>query len=197
MACISPPSHPAAYQKGEHDADLLPYKNRLSPSNCDVDIDQTIQDNSPWLQIHTPIDRLLQNVNEASLDLMLSAFASSAEIVDDGKSLAGDAIRAFCEHGMIGHRASVKVLEQQVQNDGRSYIHIIMDGDCGKEFGIHEPFDLILIATIDNDKIQHLEMGDIDPKRSIMSTVHALVGSPTDPLSSVRITRRNILALKE
>jgi hypothetical protein len=146
---------------------------------------------------HTPIDRFLQGINTANLELMLSAFASDAEVIDDGKSFKGDAIQALCEHGIIGHHAQVKVLEEGLLDDGRAYAHIIMDGDFVKDFGIHEPFDLFLAAKINNDKIQHFVMGDLDPKRPAMRTVYASAGSPTDPLSSIRINRRNVPELKE
>jgi NADPH:quinone reductase-like Zn-dependent oxidoreductase len=89
------------------------------------------------------------------------------------------------------------VLEQGLLDDGRAYAHIIMDGDFVKDFGIHEPFDLFLAAKLNNDKIQHFVMGDLDLKRPAMRSVYASAGSPTDPLSSIRINRRNVPELKE
>lgn len=146
---------------------------------------------------HAPVNRFLEGINTASLELILDAFASDAEVVDDGKSFTGNAIRALCEHGIIGHKGRVKVLDQEAQHDGRSYTHIIMDGDFGKEFGIHEPFDLFLIAKVKNDKIWHLDMGDVDPKKATMRAVYASVGNPSDPLSSIRISGRNVPELRE
>jgi len=144
-----------------------------------------------------PPDQFIKGINNGKLDLILDAFASGAEIVDNGKSFTGDAIRLFCEHGIIGHQARVQVLEKEVQADGRIVFHIMMDGDFGKEFGIHEPFDLFLLFTLKDGKIQHLEMGDVDPKKSTIRTVYAAAGNPTDPISSVRIHRRNIPEPKE
>ncbi|OQV01144.1 Alcohol dehydrogenase GroES-like domain-containing protein [Cladophialophora immunda] len=146
---------------------------------------------------YTPVNRFLEGINTTNLELMLSAFASDAEVIDDGKSFTGDAITALCEHGIIGHQGRVKVLEQAVQNDGRTRTHIMMDGDFGKEFGIHEPFDLFLVATVKNDKIIHLNMGDVDPNKPTMRAVYASVASPQDPLSSVRVGLRNLPELKE
>lgn len=128
---------------------------------------------------------------------MLSAFASDAEIVDDGKNFKGDAIRMFCEHGIIGHHGRVQVLGQELQADGKSFTHIKMDGDFAKEFGIHEPFDLFLVATMKNDKIHHLNMGDVDPRKPTMRTVYASAASPSDPLSTLRIVERNVPEVKE
>ena len=141
---------------------------------------------------HAPIDRFLQGINTAKLDLMLSAFAPNAEVVDDGQSFKGDAIRALCEHGIIGHSARVKVLEQKMMKDSRAYAHVNMEGDFGKEFGIHEPFDLFLIATVSNDRIEHLDMGGLNPEKPVMRAGYASVGSPNDPLSAVRINKRNV-----
>ncbi len=141
---------------------------------------------------HGPINRFLEGINTANLELMLNAFAVDAEVIDDGKSFKKDGIRALCEQGIIGHQGRVEVLEQEVQSDGRSYTHIMMNGDFAKEFGIHEPFDLFLLATIKNDKIQHIDMGDVDPKKPVMRAVYASAGSPHDPLSSIRINRRNV-----
>ncbi|OCT54464.1 Zn-dependent oxidoreductase, NADPH:quinone reductase [Cladophialophora carrionii] len=146
---------------------------------------------------HTPIDRFLQGINTANLELMLSAFASNAEVIDNGKSFRGDAIRDLCERGIIGHHTEVNVLEQEHPGDGRAYVHVTIDGDFGKDFGIHDPFELFLAAKFDNDKIQHLEMGDLNPKRPAMRAVYASVGNPTDPLSSIRIDRRNVPEVKE
>ncbi|KAH0842589.1 putative zinc-type alcohol dehydrogenase-like protein YogA [Fonsecaea pedrosoi] len=144
-----------------------------------------------------PIDRFLEGINTADLELMLNAFAPDAEVVDDGKSFTGDAIIALCEHGIIGRQARVKVLDQTVRNDGRTQTHIMMDGDFGKEFGIHEPFDLFLVVTVKGDKIIHLHMGDIDPDKPTMRAVYASVASPQDPLSSVRIGQRHLPESKE
>ncbi|ETI29272.1 hypothetical protein G647_01725 [Cladophialophora carrionii CBS 160.54] len=146
---------------------------------------------------HTPIDRFLQGINTANLELMLSAFASNAEVIDNGKSFRGDAIRDLCEHEIIGHHAEVSVLEQEHPGDGRAYAHVTIDGDFGKDFGIHDPFELFLAAKFDNDKIQHLEMGDLNPKRPAMRAVYASVGNPTDPLSSIRVDRRNVPEVTE
>ncbi|KIX06671.1 uncharacterized protein Z518_04647 [Rhinocladiella mackenziei CBS 650.93] len=139
----------------------------------------------------TAVNRFIQGINTAKAELMLSSFATDAEIIDDGKSFKGDAIRLLCEHGIIGHHARVQILEQEVQSDGRTYLHIVMDGDFAKEFGIHDPFDLFLMFTTKNDKVQHLEMGDVDPKKPTIRTIYASVGNSMDPLSSIRIKRRN------
>ncbi|KIW94580.1 uncharacterized protein Z519_04556 [Cladophialophora bantiana CBS 173.52] len=146
---------------------------------------------------HAPVNRFLEGINTANLEVMLSAFASDAEVIDDGKSFTGDAITALCEHGIIGHQGRVKVLDQAIQDDGKTHTHIMMDGDFGKEFGIHEPFDLFLLASVKNDKITHLNMGDVDPKKPTMRAVYASVASPQDPLSSIRIGQRNIPEPKE
>lgn len=147
--------------------------------------------------VHAPVEQFLNGINTANLQLMLGALAPDVEIFDDGKSFKGDAVRALCEHGIIGHQARVKTLEQETQKDGRSYTHLMMDGDFGKEFGIHEPFDLFLIATVKNNKIQHIDLGGIDPQKPVMRAVYASVGNPTDPLSSVRIYKQNVPELKE
>jgi hypothetical protein len=143
--------------------------------------------------IHHPVDTFLQGINAASLELALSAFTSPAEIFDDGKSFKGeDAIRAFVEHGIIGHKAKVKLLEQEVLKDGQSFAHIVMDGDFSKEFGIYEPFDLFLIATIDKNKISYLDMGGLDPRKPTMRAVYAAAGDVADPLSSIRVHARHL-----
>lgn len=140
----------------------------------------------------SPIDRLIQGINTAKLELMLSSFASDAEIVDDGKSFTGDAIKLLCENGLLGHHARVQVLGQELQADGRTFTHIMMGGDFGKEFGIHEPFELFLVARAHNDKIQHLDMGDVDPRKPTIRAVYASVANVSDPLASVRINKRNL-----
>ena len=147
--------------------------------------------------IHAPVDRFLEGINATNLDLALSAFAPGAEIVDDGKSLKGDEIRTFCEHGIIGHQVRVRVVEQEVQTDGRAYTHVIMDGDFAADFGIHEPFTLYLIAKISNDKVQHLYIGDVNPEKPTMRAVYAAVANLNDPMFSVRIAERNIPEVKE
>ncbi|OAL19361.1 hypothetical protein AYO22_09905 [Fonsecaea multimorphosa] len=55
---------------------------------------------------HAPVDRFLKGINTADLELMLSAFASDAEVIDDGKSFTGDAITALPE-GLDAKSASV------------------------------------------------------------------------------------------
>lgn len=145
----------------------------------------------------TPLDQFLNGINAADLKQMLGVFASDAEIFDDGKSFKGEAIKALCEHGIIGHRSRVELLEREVRNDGKIFQHIMMDGDFVEAFNIHEPFDLFLLATIKNNKIQHLEMGDVDTRKPTIRTVYATSGNPTDPLSSVRINRRNLPELKD
>ncbi|KAJ9633851.1 hypothetical protein H2204_006637 [Knufia peltigerae] len=138
-----------------------------------------------------PLDQFLNGINAANLEQMLGAFASDAEICDDGKSFKDEAIKALCEHGIVGYRSRVEILEREVRDDGKVFQHIMMDGDYVEGFNIHEPFDLFLLATIKNDKIQHLEMGDVDPRKPTIRTVYAACGNPTNPLSSVRINRRN------
>ncbi|OAP55131.1 hypothetical protein AYL99_10831 [Fonsecaea erecta] len=146
---------------------------------------------------HSPVDRFLQGINTANLELMLSAFAPDAEVIDDGKSFTGDSITMLCEHGIIGHQARVNILERAVQNDDKTRTHIMMEGDFGKEFGIHEPFDLFLVATVKDGKITHLDMGDVDPEKPTMRAVYASVASPQDPLSSVRVGQRHLPEPKE
>lgn len=140
----------------------------------------------------TAVDRFIRGVNGANLEDTLNAFAPGAEIFDDGKSFKGDALRMLCEHGIIGHNGQMKLVEQSSQADGKVFRHVLMDGDLGSEFGIHEPFDLFLLATVKNDKIEYLEMGDVDPRKPTMRTVYAASGRPTDPLSSVRFHHRNL-----
>lgn len=145
----------------------------------------------------TSLDKFLHGINNGNLELMLSAFASDAELVDDGKSFTGEGIKAFCGPGLIGHHGRVEILERELRKDGKVFQHIMMDGDFGEGFGIHEPFDLYLLATIENDKIRYLEMGDVDPRKPTIRTVYAASGNSTDPLSSIRINRRNLPKPKE
>ncbi|KAK7893884.1 hypothetical protein LTR67_006585 [Exophiala xenobiotica] len=72
-----------------------------------------------------------------------------------------------------------------------------MDTDFSEGFGIHEPFDLYLLATVEKDKIKYLEMGDVDPRKPTIRTVYAASGNSIDPLSSIRINRRNLSGPKE
>ncbi|KIW50730.1 hypothetical protein PV05_09518 [Exophiala xenobiotica] len=145
----------------------------------------------------TSLDKFLHGINNGNLELMLSAFASDAELVDDGKSFTGEGIKAFCGPGLIGHHGRVEILERELRKDGKVFQHIMMDGDFGEGFGIHEPFDLYLLATIENDKIRYLEVGDVDPRKPTIRTVYAASGNSTDPLSSIRINRRNLPKPKE
>ncbi|KEF51005.1 uncharacterized protein A1O9_12931 [Exophiala aquamarina CBS 119918] len=144
-----------------------------------------------------PVERYIVGVNTANVELALSAFGSDAEITDDGKSYRGDGIRLFVEHGVIGHKASVKVLAQEILPDGRTYLHVLMDGDFAAEFGITEPFELFLVFTIKENKIQHVDMGDVDPKKDTVWTVYAAGANLDDPLSSIRVRRRNAPPPKE
>ncbi|KAK5376121.1 hypothetical protein LTR20_000533 [Exophiala xenobiotica] len=124
----------------------------------------------------TPLDRFLHGINNANLELMLSAFASDAEIVDDGKSFRGEGIQALCGSGIIGHHGRVEILERELRTDGKVFQHVKMDGDISEGFGIHEPFDLYLLATVEKDKIKYLEMGDVDPRKPTIRTVYAASG---------------------
>lgn len=144
----------------------------------------------------TPVDQFIQGINTANLELVLGAFTADGEIFDDGKSFKGDMVRMFCA-STIDHQTRIQVLDQSLQADGRSYHHALMDGDFGKEYGIYEPFDLYLVGTVKNNKIQHLEMGDVDPGKPTIRTVYASSGNPTNPLSSVRIHKRNLPEPKE
>lgn len=144
-----------------------------------------------------PVERYIDGINSANLDLSLSAFSPDAEITDDGKSFKGDGIKMFVEHGIIGHKANAKVLTQELLPDGSTYLHILMDGDFAAEFNITEPFDLFLVFNIKDNKIQHLDMGDVDPKKDAIRTVYAAGANLSDPLSSIRIRKRNIPAPKE
>ncbi|KAK4939149.1 hypothetical protein LTR10_020544 [Elasticomyces elasticus] len=140
----------------------------------------------------TPVDRFIQGVNAADLQAMLNSFAPGADVFNDRKNFKGDALRIFCERGIIGHHGRMKLLDKTSRDDGRIFRHVMMDGDFAAEFGIHEPFDLFLLATVTHDKIEYLEMGDTDPRKSTMRTVYAASGKPTDPLSAVRIHKRNV-----
>jgi len=139
-----------------------------------------------------PIDRLLRGINTANLELMHGAFAADAEIVDDAKSFTGDNIRAFLDIAMIQHHANIRVVERQLQDDGRTYLHIMMDGDFVEGFGIHEPFDLYLVFHVVGDKIHRLDMGDVDPNKPTMRCVYGAGADMNDPLASLRIAPRNL-----
>ncbi|KAI1613581.1 hypothetical protein EDD36DRAFT_417457 [Exophiala viscosa] len=140
----------------------------------------------------TPVDRFIQGTNAADLQTMLDAFAQGAEVFDDGKSFKGDALRMFCERGIIDHNGRMKLVEKVDRDDGRIFRHVMMEGDFASEFGIHDAFDLFLLGTVKNDKIEYLEMGDVDPRKPTMRTVYAASGNPTDPLSSIRVHKRNL-----
>ncbi|KIW20726.1 hypothetical protein PV08_01303 [Exophiala spinifera] len=145
----------------------------------------------------TPLDQFLNGINAADLTQMLGAFTTDAEIFDDGKSFKGEAMKALCEQGIIGHRTRVEMLEREGHQDGKIFQHIKMDGDFVEDFNIHEPFDLFLLATIKNNKIEHLEMGGVDTRKPTIRTVYAASGNASDPLSSVRINRRKLPEPKE
>jgi len=145
----------------------------------------------------SPVERYIVGVNTGNLELILSAFGPDAEIFDDGKSHKDDGIRLFIDHALIGHKASVKVLAQEILPDGRTYLHTMNDGDFAADFGITEPFELFLVFTIKENKIQHLAMGDVDPKKDTIRTVYAAGAYLEDPLSSIRVGRRNVPTPKE
>ena len=140
----------------------------------------------------TPVDRFIRGVNAADVHATLETFAPEAEVFNDGKSFEGDALRMFCERGIIGHNGQMKLLEKTHRDDGKLFRHVMMNGDFASDFGIHEPFDLFLVATVNNDKIEYLEMGDVDPRKPTMHAVYAASGKPTDPLSSIRIHKRSL-----
>jgi hypothetical protein len=142
---------------------------------------------------NTPVDKFIQAINGADVEGTLSVFAADAEIFDDGKSFKGAAIEMLCEVGIIGHHGKIRILEQGVHPDGRLFYHVMMDGDFVEGFGIHEPFDLFLLATLqdDHNKIKHLDMGDVDPRKPTVRAVYAASANPADPLASIRIHHRN------
>ncbi|KAK5064450.1 hypothetical protein LTR84_000283 [Exophiala bonariae] len=144
-----------------------------------------------------PVERYVRGINSADLQLALGAFSSTAELIDDGKTFKDDGIKQFLEHGIIAHHGSVKVITRDVLPDGNVYLHVMMDGDFAEEFGITEPFSLFLVFRIRENKIQHLDMGDVDPKKGSIRTVYAASANLNDPLSSIRIRKRNILEPKE
>lgn len=144
-----------------------------------------------------PVERFVNGINSADLQLALGAFSSTAELIDDGKTFRDDGIKLFLEHGIIGHKGSIKILTREILPDDRVYLHVMMDGDFAEEYGITEPFSLFLVFTIKENKILHLDMGDVDPKKESMWTVYAASGNLNDPLSSIRIRKRNIPEPKE
>lgn len=144
-----------------------------------------------------PVEKFINGINSADLQLALSAFSSDAEIVDDGKTFIGDGIKMFLGHGIIGHKANLKVLAREILPDGRAYLEGMLDGDFAEEFGITEPFRLFHAFKIKDNKIQHLDMGDVDPRKESIRTVYAASGNLSDPLSSIRIGKRNVPEPKE
>ena len=83
-----------------------------------------------------PVDRFIQDINNANLDLLLSAFGPNAELIDDGKTFkGGEAIKAFCTEALISRKAHLKVLADEDQVGNKKYLHVKMDGDFG-DFGI-------------------------------------------------------------
>ncbi|RVX73885.1 hypothetical protein B0A52_02775 [Exophiala mesophila] len=145
--------------------------------------------NTPLLQ--GPVADYINGINNGNLDLVLGSFLPEAEIIDDGKEYTGEAIKSFIRDGILGHNGQMRALSSTSHNSDTTNVHVLMDGGFAS-YGIHEPFDLFLTFTLVSNKIRHLVQGDVDGTKPTMRTVYAASGNLDDPLSSLRIGRRNL-----
>lgn len=142
-------------------------------------------------QLQDPVAGYINGINKGDLELVLRSFEAGAEIIDDEKSYTGDSIKIFIRDGILGPKGHMKVLSSALDSSGTARVHVLMDGEFAS-FGIHEPFDLFLAFTLVSNKIHRLVQGDVDSTQPTMRTVYAASGNLSDPLSSLRIGRRNL-----
>ncbi|KAK3049072.1 hypothetical protein LTR09_009726 [Extremus antarcticus] len=138
-----------------------------------------------------PIDTFISAFKSHDRELFLSCFTPDGAIEDDDQTLSGAPLEAFFTHGIVARNAFLKVVDRQ-SSDNEEVMHVLMDGEFVKDYGIHEPFDLWFRFRLEGFRIKVMKMSDIDPEKPTMLAAYAAFSNLSSPLEVLRVGPRNV-----
>jgi NADPH:quinone reductase-like Zn-dependent oxidoreductase len=151
---------------------------------------------SPSMNLPLPVAQFIESIHDNDSSKLISTFAPSPVMIDESKSYnTKEAIKHWADEALIAHKATVTVQSTTI-NDAkdRVSIHLMMDGDFVKDYGITEPFPLYFHfeLTSTRDKIQKLRIDDLAPDEPTMKAVWATGGGAEDPIVAIRTGLRRV-----
>ena len=150
------------------------------------------------LALPTPVLQFIEAINNNDSQSLAAVFEEDGILVNEGQQYkTHTAIEAWATKDLVSHKATVKVLNAQTTQDGKTVVDITLDGDYAAAYGITEPFPLHLYFTHSNKAIQHVRITDIPPTQPTMRAVWASGASIEDPLSTLRNDIRPIPTVPE
>jgi NADPH:quinone reductase-like Zn-dependent oxidoreductase len=143
------------------------------------------------------VGKFLDAAAKRDVDALTSTFRKSGVVNDEARDYKGrDAIRGWV-HTIFVHLKTNIHLETSTQEDGKTLLSTIVDGDFAAEYGITKSIKLDMYFTIVDDLISELYITDIPRGTPTMGAVYAIKKDFDNPLDSLRIGRRRLPTVQE